>query len=212
VSTGNKSTDGNGHVEASDRALIQDSALSRNPSNNTAASGTECRVSAETFRSARVAMGESDASDLHHQSNLQNFSKLSYVPICIQGVTGNHDALNDSGSQVNLIKRDLLQHLPEIQTTGRVSIKGIVAPAIETDLIMLDIKPALTEVGCTNIAPPLKEIFAVCDELNEDSILTADKIKRLSYATAVAQGNVVRAMSASYRKSLYSTLRRSQIP
>jgi hypothetical protein len=60
VSTGNKSTDGNGHVETSNRALIQDSALLRNPSNNTATSETECRVSAETFRSARVAIGESD--------------------------------------------------------------------------------------------------------------------------------------------------------
>jgi hypothetical protein len=177
VSTGNKSTDGNGHVETSNRELIQDSALLRNPSNNTVASETECRVSAETFRSARVAIGESDVSNLDHQRNLQNFSQLSYVPICIQGVTGNHDALNDSGSQVNLIKRDLLQQLPEIQTTGRVSIKGIVGPAIETDLALLDIKPAPTEVGCTNIAPPLREIFAVCDELNEDIILTADTVK-----------------------------------
>jgi hypothetical protein len=113
VSTGNnKSTDGNGHVETSNRALIQSSALVRNASNNTAASETESRVSGETFRSARVAIGESDVSDLNHQRNLQNFSKLSYVPICIQGVTGNHDALNDSGSQVNLIKRDLLHQLP----------------------------------------------------------------------------------------------------
>jgi hypothetical protein len=132
VSTGNKSTDGNDHVETSNRALIQDSALLRNLSNNTATSETECCVSAETFRSARVAIGESDASDLDHQRNLQNFSKMSHVPICIQGVTDNHDALNDNGSQVNLIKRDLLQQLPEIQTTGRVSIKGIVGPAIET--------------------------------------------------------------------------------
>jgi hypothetical protein len=180
VSTGNKSTDGNGHVETSNRALIQDSALVRNPSNNTAACETESRVSTETFRSARVAIGESDVCDLNHQRNLQNFSKLSYVSICIQGVTGNHDALNDSGSQVKLIKRDLLQQLPEIQTTGRVSIKCIVGPAIETDLALLDIKPAPTEVGCTNIAPSLREIFAVCDELNEDIILTADTVKRLS--------------------------------
>jgi hypothetical protein len=164
----------------SNRALVQDNALLRNPSNNTAASETECRVSAETFKSARAAIGESDASDLGQQRNLQNSSKLSYVPICIQGVTGNHEALNDSGSQVNLIKRDLLQQLPEIQTTGRVSIKGIVGPAIETDLALLDIKPAPTEVGCTNIAPPLREIIAVCDELNEDIILTADTVKRLS--------------------------------
>jgi hypothetical protein len=155
VSTGNnKSADGNSHVETSNRALVQDNALLRNQSSNTAASETGCRVSAETFRSGRAAIGESDASDLGQQRNLQNFSKLSYVPICIQRVTGNHEALNDSDSQVNLIKRDLLQQLPEIQTTGRVSIKGIVGSAIETDLALLDIKPALTEVGCMIIAPP----------------------------------------------------------
>jgi hypothetical protein len=33
-----------------------------------------------------------------------------------------------------------------------------------------------------------------------------------THASAVAQGNVVRAMSASYGKSLYSTLRRNQTP
>jgi hypothetical protein len=55
-----------------------------------------------------------------------------------------------------------------------------VGPAIETDLALLDIKPAPTEVGCMIIAPPLREIFAVCDELNEDIILTADTAKRLS--------------------------------
>jgi hypothetical protein len=33
-----------------------------------------------------------------------------------------------------------------------------------------------------------------------------------SHASAVAQGNVVRAMSDSYGKSLYSTLRRNQTP
>jgi hypothetical protein len=44
----------------------------------------------------------------------------------------------------------------------------------------LDIKPAPTEVGCMNIATPLREIFAVCEELNEDIILTADTLKRLS--------------------------------
>jgi hypothetical protein len=34
----------------------------------------------------------------------------------------------------------------------------------------------------------------------------------LSHASAAAQGNVVRAMSATYRKSLYSTRRTNQTP
>jgi hypothetical protein len=38
------------------------------------------------------------------------------------------------------------------------------------------------------------------------------QLRHTSHASAVAQGNVVRAMSASYGKSLYSTLRRNQTP
>jgi hypothetical protein len=42
--------------------------------------------------------------------------------------------------------------------------------------------------------------------------IKSDMRAAFSHASAVAQGNVVRAMSASYGKSLYSTLRRSQTP
>jgi hypothetical protein len=37
-----------------------------------------------------------------------------------------------------------------------------------------------TDGNCVNIGPPLREIFAVCDELNERIILTADTVSRLT--------------------------------
>jgi hypothetical protein len=79
-------------------------------------------------------------------------------------------------------------------TAGRISIKGIIGPAIETDLVSLEIKPAPTDDDCVNIAPHLTEIFAVCDELNEGIILTADTVKRLTalndYDTLIAVNQV----------------------
>ena len=54
-------------------------------------------------------------------------------------------------------------------SVGRISIKGIVGPAIETDLDSLNIKPTPTDSDCINIAPPLTEVFAVCDELNDET-------------------------------------------
>jgi hypothetical protein len=146
-----------------------------------------------TFHSARAAIGDVDPTD-SNQLNMHNFSKLTYIPICVRVVTRCHDALHDSGSQVNLIKSELLRQLPEMPTAGRISIKGIVGPAIETDLVSLEIKPAPTDDNCVNIAPHLTEIFAVCDELNEGIILTDDTVKRLTalndYDTLIAVNQV----------------------
>jgi hypothetical protein len=42
------------------------------------------------------------------------------------------------------------------------------------------VSPAATEADCVNIAPPLSELFAVSDLLNEHIILPADTVHRLS--------------------------------
>jgi len=63
---------------------------------------------------------------------------------------------------------------------GRINIKGVVGPAVETDLTMLDISPTASEPGVVNIAHSLREIFAVCDGLNENVILMADTVRRLA--------------------------------
>jgi hypothetical protein len=47
----------------------------------------------------------------------------------------------------------LLQHLPAIQATECINIKGIVSQASEFDLALIDTKPAPKTLGCLNIAP-----------------------------------------------------------
>jgi hypothetical protein len=101
------------------------------------------------------------------------------VPVRIQGIDDVLNALNDSGSEINLIRRSLVQQMDQIPSRGRVKIKGIVGPAVETDIVLLNVSPVATEAHCVNIAPPLSELFAVCDDLNEQVILTADTVNRL---------------------------------
>jgi hypothetical protein len=117
------------------------------------------------YRSARDMVSD------HVNTNACNIiadklSKLTYVPECIKGSEGVHDALHDSGSKVSLFQRDVLQELTYLPSQGRVKIKGVVGPAVETDIVLLDLSPIATDDNCVNIAPPLHEIFAVCDELN----------------------------------------------
>ena len=93
-------------------------------------------------------------------------------------------ALNDSGSEINLISRKLVQQINQLPSRGRVKIKGDVGPAVQTYIVLLDVNPAVTEANCVNIAPPLNELFAVCHELTESIIFTADTTQRLSPSTS----------------------------
>jgi hypothetical protein len=111
---------------------------------------------------------------------IEGLSKLHYLPVTIHGNNGILYALNDSGSEINLIERTLIDHMTLLPSKGRVKIKGIVGLASETDIVLLDVNPVASEADCQNIAPPLREIFAVCDGLNEQIILTADTVNRLS--------------------------------
>jgi hypothetical protein len=97
---------------------------------------------------------------------------LNYVPVQVKGIDHVHNALNDSGSEINLIRRSLVQQLTQLSSRGRVKIKGIVGPAVETDIVLLDVSPAATETKSVNITPPLSELFAVCDDLNEPIIMS----------------------------------------
>ena len=73
---------------------------------------------------------------------------------------------------------------------GWIQSKCIVGPAVETDLTLLEISHTASESGLINIAPALREVFAICDGLNESVILTADTVRRLatlgSYESFVA--------------------------
>ena len=165
-------------LEASGSAHSRRAFVGR-PATNQTVKPEATRCAESTFHSAHAAIGDVDVTE-SSKLNMRSFSQLTYVPVCIEGIPNCQDALHDSGSQVNLIKRELLQQIPDMPAVGRISIKGIVGPAIETDLVSLNIKPAPQDIDCINIAPHATEIFAVCDELNEGIILTADAVKRLT--------------------------------
>ena len=132
---------------------------------------------APTYRSSRVAIRDvGDESQLNDATVMDSRSKLNFVGIVIHGIHGSHAALHDNCSEINLINRELVQQLSNLPTMGRIQIKGVVGPAVETDLTLLDISPTASESGLINIAPPLREVFAICDGLNERVILTADTV------------------------------------
>jgi hypothetical protein len=134
---------------------------------------------AKTLHSARTILSEHN-DICTHDLIANNLSKLNYVLVQIKGIDHVHNALNDRGSAINLIRRSLVQLLTQLPSRGRVKIKGIVGPAVETAIVLLDVSPAATETNWVNIAPPLSELSAVRDDLNEPIISTADTVHRLS--------------------------------
>jgi hypothetical protein len=131
---------------------------------------------ATTLHSARTILSE--RNDIcTHDLIANNLSKLNYVPVQIKGIDHVHNALNDSESE---ILRSLARQLTQLPSRGRVRIKGIIRPAVETDIVLIDVSPAATEINCVNIAPPLSELFAMCYDLNEPIIFTAVTVHRLS--------------------------------
>ena len=80
-----------------------------------------------------------------------------------------------------------------MQTVGQFAIRGAFGAPVQIDVILLSIKPAVTAVNEVNIAPPLEIMFAVCEELNERIILTADTVNKLEL---LQQYNVVYVLEA----------------
>ena len=66
-----------------------------------------------------------------------------------------------------------------MKAVGRLAIRGAFGAPVQTDVVLLSIKPAVSGTNEINIAPPLEVMFAVCEELNECIILTADTVNKL---------------------------------
>ncbi len=141
----------------------------------------DAEPAASSYHSACVTIGnDNDSSKPIGTMAIEQLSKLNYVDVNIHGIQGVHTALHDTGSEINLINRDFVKLLPNLPTIGRIRIKGVIGPAVDTDLTLLDISPSASDADSINIAPPLREVFAICDGLNENIILTADTVHRLA--------------------------------
>ena len=101
------------------------------------ATSNVARDVAPTYRISRVAIRVvGDESQPTDATVMDSRSTLDYVGIVIHGIHGSHAALYDNGSEINLINRELVQQLSNLPTMGRIKIKGVVGPAVETDLTL----------------------------------------------------------------------------
>ena len=97
------------------------------------------------------------------RSIADNIATLKYVKVATDGVDHDLNAMNDSGSQINLIRRSIIPQ-NKIQTVGRIAIRWSNGNAIQTNVALLSIKPAVSKSNENNTGPPLEVMFAICDE------------------------------------------------
>jgi hypothetical protein len=81
---------------------------------------------------------------MYSQLIVDKLAPLQYVRISIDGLDGDFVALLDSGSQINLIRRSLLPD-DQQQSVGKIGIRGAFGAPIQTEVVMLAIKPAVHE-------------------------------------------------------------------
>ena len=103
---------------------------------------------------------------------------MKYVKVAIDGVDVDIEALHDSVSPVNLIRRSIIPE-GQRQAVGRMVVREAFGAPVQTDVVLLSIKPAVSGTNEIHIAPPLVVMFAVCEELNQRIILTADTVNKL---------------------------------
>ena len=105
-------------------------------------------------------------------------SELQFMPVLINGIAEPLQGLKDNGARIGVIQRRLVDGL-NLQHVGRITIQGILGDSLETDLVMVEIKPAAS-AGYENIAPFIPIVFATCDiATGHDLILSETIVKQL---------------------------------
>jgi hypothetical protein len=71
--------------------------------------------------------------------------------------------------------------IPEekLKSVGQIAIRGAFGSPVHSEVVMLTVKPATSAPHEVNIAPSREVLFAVCEDLNEQVILTADTVRQL---------------------------------
>jgi hypothetical protein len=99
---------------------------------------------------------------------------LSYVNVTVKEISGKViRALNDSGSQLTIVKRTVLEG-HAFPACGSVKIRGLLGASVAADLTYLSIALA----DCTNCS--LRLLCAVSDDVYEDLIIPAAVVTRLN--------------------------------
>ena len=136
----------------------------------TISSAVKFRLSAETLH---VDAADSFCDPIHTTSSIV---PLQYVPLHIRELDKAVDrCLNDSGSQIAIIRRNILDTFP-FKRIGQIHIRGLVGDSIQAELTYLNI--SLPE----NPNFSLRIAFAVCDDINEEMIIPSCILQELNDA------------------------------
>jgi transposase InsO family protein len=104
---------------------------------------------------------------------------LNFVRIRIKGMdTPSVASLVDSGSELNVIRSDLVSELP-LESIGEVSLKGVVGKPVNASLVRLCVR---LDDDVLSAVDDIVLIFAVCSELNETCILSIPAVNNLNYS------------------------------
>jgi len=105
---------------------------------------------------------------------------LPLAPLTHMGIRINHlpnavISLQDSGSEINVIKTSVLNGLSVIPV-GRITFRGIVGEPVTADLVSWQIR---LDESILNESDSINVIFAVCDQSNEQCILSLPTVYQL---------------------------------
>jgi len=106
--------------------------------------------------------------------NYSDFASLKYTDIVIPEVICDIiSSLSDSGAEVCFIKSSILEG-SNVLPIGKVRLRGLVGQRVEAELINLTVRLADDEDCWTTV------LFAKCSAVNEDCILTAEVVNKLT--------------------------------
>jgi hypothetical protein len=125
---------------------------------------------AASYGSERTADRQTQRTDIRSNDLAQNCHASvmteSYSPNTIAvGIPGTFAALNDSGTQVNLIHRSLIPE-EKLKSVGQIAIRGAFGSPVHSEVVMLAVKPATSAPHEVDIAPSREVLFSVCEDLN----------------------------------------------
>ena len=140
-------------------APARDDSVPANVIDVSSAAGYVMRPAASSYHSACVAISNDSHKTIRSMAIDQTF-KLNYVDVNIHGIPSVHTALHDTdtGSEINLINRDFVERLPNLPAIGQIKVKGVIGPAVDTNIMLLDITPTASDLDSVNIAPPLRSV------------------------------------------------------
>jgi hypothetical protein len=126
-----------------------------------------------------------------------DFSPLQYINVDMESVSHWVLGLYDSGAETCLANSSIINQDGENVTyVGQIKIKPIIGPAIDADLIKLNIRLANNEMQYISVH------CAVSPEVNDDLVLTADVVQRLARAKdRHVNTNLVQCVQTDYNDS-----------